>query len=346
LSVIVNYYTISVVVLNKQIIIFNFKQGTMKIFISFNEKLNEIEIKEDKTINELKQEIEGKYNIKKEFQILRKSNGDFCFENTIIDNKIKEEDILHLLNIEEGEDNKLEKSIAVKEENHLCGNIFFKLLIEACIIFNEEIEALYFCKDCKKKLCESCKDGHLKRGKTIHNENSIISTKENDLKSYYCQDHTNEISKYLCLKCEKFICVECIFSKAHDNHDRVKINESNEKILQINKKIIKLFDTKIDNYKKEVEKFIENENKYHEEIKNIEMKIIENKKDKNEVLFNLQKILNYKNISEEKPIQFLLNYKKILNNNNNYSFIYKNNKKFTVKKVYSFGKNNYYQLGL
>jgi hypothetical protein len=51
----------------------------------------------------------------------------------------------------------------------------------------------------------------------------------------------------------------------------------------------------------------------------------------------LQKIINYNNILEEKPLQYLLNYQKNMK---------KYEKNPVINKIYGFGLNNYGQLSL
>jgi hypothetical protein len=91
---------------------------TIKIFISYDNKLNELDIEEEKSIEELKKVIEEKIKIKKEYQILKKLDDNFVYEETLKENNIKNEETLILINTEEKEEN---------EEIKLCGK-FLKII--------------------------------------------------------------------------------------------------------------------------------------------------------------------------------------------------------------------------
>jgi hypothetical protein len=156
----------------------------------------------------------------------------------------------------------------------------------------------------------------------IHKENSIVQINELILNEYYCIQH--EQLKYLCTECEVLICGECLIS-LHNIHKKIKLNESKEKLSEINKKNVITLEKKIINIKKDI-KYID------EKEKELENKILKYKNEKNENLFNLfnlQKIINIKNISEENPIQFLLNFNNIV----------KSYEKFVIEKVFCFGRN-------
>jgi hypothetical protein len=86
---------------NKRIFLGN----KIKIFVTYDNKLNELDIEENKTIDELKKEIEEKLKIKKEYQILKKQDEEYAYENTIEENKIKNEETIILINTEEKEEN-------------------------------------------------------------------------------------------------------------------------------------------------------------------------------------------------------------------------------------------------
>jgi hypothetical protein len=87
----------------------------IKIFFVYNNNTTEIEIKSNKTIQQLKQVIEERIKIPKEFVIIKNEFGDFIFEKTLIENNITNEQLLYI-NVEE-DDFKKEKEL-------YCGKIF------------------------------------------------------------------------------------------------------------------------------------------------------------------------------------------------------------------------------
>ena len=83
---------------------------------------------------------------------------------------------------------------------------------------------LFYCIQCKKKLCESCKEHH----KYSKNNNLIHDIIEYNNKKYYCQEHDDLCSDY-CSKCKKDICLQCY--KAHKLHEIEEYNLNTKKIM-------------------------------------------------------------------------------------------------------------------
>jgi hypothetical protein len=185
------------------------------------------------------------------------------------------------------------------------------------------VKAIFFCIECKLKLCGECKEYHYSKLKTTHKESSFSKVEEINLSQYYCLEH-KKLFEVLCVDCEILICFDCMFN--HPSHEKVKYSVAEEKIIEINKKNENKIDKKILFYKINIKKCKENEKNYYNQIKMYENKIIENKNEEKEFNFNLQKILNVKTIIKEKPLQFMLDFK-------------------NINEFYGFGKNYFYQLG-
>jgi hypothetical protein len=215
---------------------------------------------------------------------------------------------------------------------------------------------MFFCNKCNKKLCNDCKEYHLNKGKIKHEDNDIKLIKNVNLGELYCKIHQKEnLFEYLCLDCERIICKSCCLSE-HQTHSKKELKESKEKIKEFNNNIKKKLNNEKENYNKMILSFDENEKEILEkieeinsEIKKFEIKIKEennnleiNKLKKQEVLFEYQNLLNFNSISEEEPIQFLLNSNNFFNKNND---TYYNNNDKIYKKILSFGSNESGQLG-
>ena len=74
------------------------------------------------------------------------------------------------------------------------------------IAINLEENKIYFCTDCKKNLCDTCKLKH-------NNTHYIINYGD---KNYICKEHNRSYDSF-CNNCKKNICIICYSS--HENHD-------------------------------------------------------------------------------------------------------------------------------
>jgi hypothetical protein len=220
---------------------------------------------------------------------------------------------------------------------------FFKnKILDNCLLMNkEEILANIYCDTCKKKYCQNC-------NKLLHYSTKILHTTLNieediSINNYICFEH-NKIFKLLCLGCEDLLCSECFFSNnIHDNHEIIKLynfnnnktennkeeKESDKIITKINNNNMKIIDKKLFIHQNKINNIIEKELNYKTKLFNLN-------NEKQNLLLEFQKLLNFKYISEEKPKQFLLNYKKLIKNINS------NNE---IDKIYGFGLNHEGQLG-
>jgi hypothetical protein len=192
-----------------------------------------------------------------------------------------------------------------------------------------KVEATLFCIECKLKLCQECKDYHYSKLKTTHTENSFTKVEEVKTTKIHCLKHINKGLKFLCMDCEELICIECLIN-SHNTHQKIKYSDAEEKIKEINKKNVQEIDFKLNSYQNCINKCDENEKNFEKQIMIIEEKKNKNKLEKKDFLFQYQKILNFKTIVEEKPIQFMLEFNKNIKN----------------KIIYGFGKNEKYNLGL
>ena len=225
-----------------------------------------------------------------------------------------------------------------------------------CFMMKNEVESEYYDKGSNGYFCEKCfeklfskeiKQEMLKKG-------TLIDLKEKEIN--LCNEHEKEIEG-IC-KCGVFFCKNCIlFDNKHEGHERVDIkNEKFETILkEINKKKI---ESLIENKKIYLREINDNEKIISENLKEIEElnKKIEIKKNINqekekineELLISLQKLINFENIIEKKPFQFLFKINQILNFKNLLEKNEKNKKLENLieyKNIYSFGRNDYGQLG-
>ena len=145
-------------------------------------------------------------------------------------------------------------------------------------------EAIKFCKDCEKWLCEECIKIH-----SMFNGNHSLSNKQIPLKNK-CKIHIKNYTEYFCLYCKEEICPLCIANNSeHSKHKTLKFgNFSNlteeiiaklkyktydecmvnlERIKQKNNseknKKIEIFEEKIDNLIKKIKNIQE---KYIKEV--------------------------------------------------------------------------------
>jgi hypothetical protein len=191
-----------------------------------------------------------------------------------------------------------------------------------------------------KKLCSDCKEIHLNKG-INHDESSIKFIKEFNFEQYFCKEHKDNILDLFCVDCEYLLCNKCLYSNKHDNHKRILLKDSEEKIKEINKnnynKMIESYKIKFQKFDNKEKEFENNIKNFENEILNINNKILENKKNKNEELIEYQKLLNFKYFTEEKPIQFLMKFNNDKNDINNIE---------NIKTVYGFGNNMNGELGI
>jgi hypothetical protein len=184
----------------------------------------------------------------------------------------------------------------------------------------------------------------LNKVKIKHEDCDITLIKDINLNELYCKIHQKEnLFEYLCLDCENIICKTCITDLSHKTHQLLILKESKDKIKEINNNIKKKLENEKENLYKMLLLFDEKELKILDNIKKLELNLEENKNKKQEVLFEYLKLLNFHSISDEKPIQFLLDSNNFINNNKNMINI-KNNDKI-YKKILSFGCNYYKKLG-
>jgi hypothetical protein len=176
------------------------------------------------------------------------------------------------------------------------------------------------------------------------------------LEEFYCTEHKENILEFFNLDCDKLICKVCCIS-THKNSNIILIKDSKEKLIELINKIKtteNLFKENLLSYDEKQREIENNIKNYEEEIRNFEKKIEEfknkiidennnlkiNKNNKNEVLFEYQKLINLISISKEKQIQFLIHFDKFGLNKNLIDL------KNYYKEVVSFGNNTSGQLGI
>jgi len=148
---------------------------------------------------------------------------------------------------------------------------------------------LYCCK-CNKFICYSCTLNHSNNEK--HNK---IYIQRYDS---FCKIHYNFFD-YYCIKCKKNICVFC--KSQHISHDKIDLSEFNY--------------------------FDESKNKLEEQIKNIEKKIIDLDKIKEEIICEIDNIKKSSEL-EMKYYKILIYTYKYEESENNINYNYSEFKKF------------------
>ena len=100
---------------------------------------------------------------------------------------------------------------------------------------------LFYCIQCQKKLCESCKEHHM----YSKIDNCIHDIIEYNNKKYYCQEH-DELCLAYCSKCKKDICLQCY--KAHKLHEIEEFDLNTKKIKTSLKEYKRLYEKVKDIY--------------------------------------------------------------------------------------------------
>ena len=216
--------------------------------------------------------------------------------------------------------NEFEKSQMVNLEEIKCNICKEKTKYDT---YNNEF---YKCIECNINICPLCKLNHNK-------EHNIINY---DKIHYICNKH-DELFTHYCNNCKKNICSLC--EKEHCKHDKQSIGDmildKKELLSKVNefKNYINLFNENIDKIIEILIKLKENMNKYYIFEENLINNY--NQKERNyEILFNIDKIMNYNNIiindinqiNNENNIQ-----KKFAYIDNMYNKINNNEIKLTVK---------------
>ena len=82
-------------------------------------------------------------------------------------------------------------------------------------------EVVIFCSQCDNFLCSKCLDAHKRMAVFREHRNSLLpptQAKKTKLREYQCSEHTKEILRVYCKRCDEVICRDCaLFS--HRNHD-------------------------------------------------------------------------------------------------------------------------------
>ena len=198
--------------------------------------------------------------------------------------------------------------------------------------YNTYNNEFYKCYECNINICPLCKLKHNK-------EHNIINY---DKIHYICNKHDELFTNY-CNECKINICSLC--EKEHLKHDKQLISNM---ILDKKELLIKLNELKksINIYNENINKIIEILNNVKENMNNyykLEEYIINNynQKERNyEILYNIDKIINYNNIII-KDINQINNEKNIENKFNYINNIYNNiNNNNEIKLIVKIGKND------
>ena len=163
----------------------------MKIFVSNFGKTYEIDIEEEKTIQELKEKLEEVTEIPCEEQILR-IEGKFLYEKTLKENKLVEDTTINLNEI---------NSSTKKTPN--CSKYFYNILLVNCLSDEIEEESKYFYKLYNNYFCEKCFEkmfSEEKKQQMLLKGTLMDLKKEKEIN--LCNEHEKEIEG-IC-KCEYF----------------------------------------------------------------------------------------------------------------------------------------------
>ena len=134
--------------------------------------------------------------------------------------------------ISECENNhKLKCSIKEFEKKQIIRVSVNKIFCDICSV-EEKDNIFYYCLQCGKKLCKSCKDHHIFSDKNC-SKKIIEYIKFIRNNKYCCQEH-NELFLDYCSDCKKDICSQCL--NAHNSH---KVNEYNLNMKEIKAKLDK-----------------------------------------------------------------------------------------------------------
>ncbi|KAJ3430735.1 hypothetical protein M0812_02407 [Anaeramoeba flamelloides] len=150
---------------------------------------------------------------------------------------------------------------------------------DACLKVDQRVEAIVYCHDCEKNLCEQCEMIHQFPGYRNHRRTRAEPDNNGTEK---CPIHqNNKLSRY-CKNCKKVICDKCSFD--HTNHETIAFDQPMDFYKEL-----------INEQKKCTKNHFERINEKFEQLNNSEEKMISKK----------EKILS--EISE-----FYLNQKKLL----------------------------------
>ena len=230
-----------------------------------------------------------------------------------------------------------------------------KCKCEECKNNNRIKKELFYCKNCKRMLCERSSSKH-------NSEHKKIMEK---MINYYCIDHKIKYS-YFCNDCNKNICNSCLIH--HENHFIIELkglilSDQNFNKIKDKKNIIilnlKKINQLLDSFKKEfiekiekLKKIYEIEIKLFEEIINLYSKGIYNyhiiKNLENISNFSLdENIINENDSFYEKTIKLLKIFNNINNQNNNKIKLINSNKlDETVYSLCFLKKYNLIAMGL
>ena len=99
-------------------------------------------------------------------------------------------------------------------EKDLVLNVDF--LCQMCFMKGKKAQALVRCVQCYRTMCGSCKDMHNKI--PAFKEHKLDQIKPPEVSNKICRIHGQTIS-YLCHECMKGICIDCMFSADHMEHN-------------------------------------------------------------------------------------------------------------------------------
>ena len=285
---------ISKALINNSNIFFVYNGKMVNEELTFEQQVNEDDKKRD-IMNILVNEID-KSTIRENLIESKEIICPICKENILIDLKDYK---INLFNCKKG--HKI-NNIFLKDFENLQKIDISKIVCGLCKIKNKSNiykNEFYRCNTCKINLCPLCKSIHNKSHKII----------DYDQKNSLCDKHNENYTKY-CYECNENICMKC--ENQHKNHNTIyfgdllpsdnitnEINEFKEYIEKLNnelKEIIKklnIIKINIELYFKLSDKIINNNtNRYYE------------------LLFNINKFIEYNNIVKNDIIEILSNNNK------------------------------------
>lgn len=86
-----------------------------------------------------------------------------------------------------------------------------------CDIENCERNCQFYCNPCLRRMCETCKDEHLKNPDTRQHEVVLFGKRQRQLPEQKCEKHPTKDVGLLCQHCQIPICSECK-TEAHQGH--------------------------------------------------------------------------------------------------------------------------------
>ncbi|XP_062571485.1 uncharacterized protein LOC134233530 [Saccostrea cucullata] len=139
----------------------------------------------------------------------------------------------------------------------------------------------FYCNSCHKRMCEECRDTHLREKENRKHEIVLYQNRIKELPEEKCQIHTKKVLELYCTDCPAPVCSKC-FASDHNGHQVLDLETVyNESLQEYQKDIMRIQETilpqsvenmklqrqKVDDVKKNIEKMRLSMKKSADEIK-------------------------------------------------------------------------------